>query len=166
VKNFNRLLVACLISGSCGAPQADLRIAAAPDPLPVEFVTPCAGVFAGNPCSASDYLQSKLTVSISGINDVGGRGTVSVVVADAANGRPLVPAGSVSGDAEVLLTPGATLTRSFEWKRTVPPGGQADRIPPPQLSFIISVRFTDTQGNSVSETTTIREALPRPWQIF
>ena len=42
----------------------------------------------------------------------------------------------------------------------------AERIPPPQLAFVISLQFTDTRGTRVFETMTVPEALPRNWQIF
>jgi hypothetical protein len=49
--------------------------------------------------------------------------------------------------------------------RPVPDSGPG-RILPPQLAFLITVRLTDGQGNQVSEAVTVREQLPRTWQIF
>jgi len=118
------------------------------------------------PCSATNYLHAKWTVSVSTMNDIGGRGTVEIRAIDAASGQPLPdPTGSVSGDLEVLLAPQATVTLPVEWTRPIPEGGPG-RIPPPQLAFLITVQLTDTNGNRVSETITVREMLPRTWQIF
>jgi len=156
----------CAFAGSCGPSRASVGLAVAPDPIPVELVHPCAGVFAMFPCSATNYLHARWTVSVSTMNDIGGRGTVEIRAVDAASGQPLPdPTGSVSGDLEVLLAPQATVTLPVEWTRPIPEGGPG-RIPPPQLAFLITVQLTDTNGNRVSETITVREMLPRTWQIF
>ena len=160
------LFGACIVAGSCGPPQASLRLAAAPQPLPVNLVRPCAGVFAMFPCSAANYLEAKWTLSVSSTNDVGGRAAIEVQVVDAATGQPLPdPRGSVSGQEEVVLAPSRTVTVPLEWKRLVSDAGPG-RIPPLQLAFVVSIQFTDTRGNRVFETVTVLEALPRPWQIF
>jgi hypothetical protein len=136
----------------------------APDPIPVELADPCAGKFGA--CSATEYLDSKWTVSVSAMNDVGGRGTLEVHVVDAASGQPLLdPAGSVSGDLQVLLGPRASVALPIEWRRPLVDTGAA-RLLPAQLAFVISVHLTDSMGNPVSETVTVPEKLPRPWQIF
>jgi hypothetical protein len=99
------------------------------------------------------------------MNDVGGRGTIEIRVVDAANGQPLPdPAGSVSGELEVLLGPHASVTLPIEWRRPLPEAGPG--MLPPQLAFLISVQLTDSTGNHVSEAVTVREKLPRTWQIF
>jgi hypothetical protein len=118
------------------------------------------------PCSATNYLYAKWTVTVSTMNDVGGRGTIEIRAIDAATGQPLSdPAGTVSGNLEVLLGPHATVAVPIEWRRLVPEGGPG-RVPPPQLAFVITVQLTDSTGHRVSEEVTVREVLPRPWQIF
>jgi hypothetical protein len=154
------------LAGSCGPSRASIGLVVVPDPIPVDFVDPCAGVFAMFPCSATDYLHAKWTVSVSTLNEIGGRGTLDVRVVDAASGAPLSDsADGISGDLEVLLGPRASVALPVEWRRPVPEGGPG-RIPPPQFAFLITAQLTDSMGNRVSETVTVRERLPRPWQIF
>jgi len=100
------------------------------------------------------------------LNEIGGRGTLDVRVVDAASGAPLSDsAGGISGVLEVLLGPRASVALPVEWRRPIPEGGPG-RIPPAQLAFLITAQLTDSMGNRVSETVTVREKLPRPWQIF
>lgn len=160
------LLGACVIGGSCTPSRASIRLAVAPHPIPVDLVMPCAGVFAIFPCSASDYLRSRWTVSVSTMNDTGVRGTIEIRVVDAATGAPLPdPAGSVSGELDVLLGPHASVALPVEWQRPIPEAGPG-RIVPPQLAFLITAQLTDSMGDRVSETVTVPERLPRTWQIF
>jgi hypothetical protein len=160
------LLSGCVLVGSCGPSRASIGLVVTPDPIPVDLVHPCAGVFAMFPCSATNYIHSKLTVTVSTTNDIGGRGTIEIRAVDAASGQPLPePAGSVSGEVQVLLGPHASVAMPVEWMRPVPDSGPG-RILPPQLAFLITVRLTDGQGNQVSEAVTVREQLPRTWQIF
>ena len=160
------LLAVCVLVGSCGRSRASIGLAVVPDSIPVDFVRPCAGVFAMFPCSATNYLYAKWTVTVSTMNDIGGRGTIEIRVIDVASGQPLSdPEGSVSGDLEVLLGPHASVALPVEWRRPIPEGGPG-RIPPPQLAFVITVQLTDSMGHRVSEAVTVREMLPRPWQIF
>jgi hypothetical protein len=117
-------------------------------------------------CSASNYLDAKMTVSVATMNEIGGRGTIEVRAIDAAGGGPLPePAGVVTGEVDVLLGPRASVALPIEWKRTVPEGGPG-RIPPSLLAFLVTVQFTDTEGNHMSETVTVRERQPRGWEIF
>ena len=58
------LLALCVLAGSCGPSRASIGLVVVPDPIPVDFVDPCAGVFAMFPCSATDYLHAKWTVSV------------------------------------------------------------------------------------------------------
>lgn len=160
------LLAVCVLAGSCGPSRASIGLAVTPDPIPVNLVDPCAGVFAMFPCSATIYLDARWTVSVSTMNGIGGRGTVEITVVDAASGAPLPdPVGNVSGQLEVLLGPYASVALPLEWRRPIPQAGPG-RIPPPQLAFLITVHLTDSTGNRVSEAVTVREQLPRPWQIF
>ena len=169
-RRFNRAflvgLAAAVVAASCGAPRATLGLDVTPKPLPVSLVMPCGGVFAGLPCSASDYVQAKWTAAVSSTNEIGGRGVIEVLVVDAATGLPIPePQGTVTGGGEFVLAPRATAAVPLEWKRTVPTSGPG-RIPPPQFAFIVTVRLTDTMGRGASESLTVREALPRNWQIF
>ena len=159
------LVAACFVAEACAGHGASVRLSATPEPLPVALVMPCGGVFAGNPCSASIYLQAKLTVSVTNSGDTAGRGTLALQVIDNATGQPLPgPAGTVSGEVEVALEAGATRTVPLEWKRNVP-DSDPGRIPPARLAFVITFQFTDSMGNRTLETVTLREALPRPWEI-
>jgi hypothetical protein len=156
----------CVLAPSCGSSRASIGLAVDPDPAPVDLAHPCAGVFAMFPCSATEYLYSRWTVSVSARNDIGGRGSINVRVVDAASGQPLPePQDIVLGGREVLLAPGASVSWPIEWRRPIPPAG-AGRIVPPQLAFVISVEVTDTTGHRVSDAVTVREKLPRAWQIF
>lgn len=160
------LLVAACVLASCGSSRASLGLAVSPDPVAVDLVHPCAGVFAMFPCSASNYLHAKMTVTVATMNAIGGRGTIEVRAIDAAGGGPLPePAGVVTGEVGVLLGPHASVALPIEWKRNVSDGGPG-RIPPSQLSFLVTVELTDVEGHHVSETATVREKLPRAWQIF
>jgi len=160
------LLAVCVLAGSCGPSRASIGLAVTPDPIPVNLVDPCAGVFAMFPCSATIYLDARWTVSVSTMNGIGGRGTVEITIVDAASGAPLPePVGNVSGELEVLLGSYASVSLPLEWRRPIPQDGPG-RIPPPQLAFLITVHLTDSTGNRVSDTVTVREQLPRPWQIF
>jgi len=160
------LLGLCVLAGACGQSRASIGLSVVPNSIPVVLVQPCAGVFAMFPCSATNYLDAKWTVTVSALNDMGGRGTIEIRAIDAASGQPLAdPAATVSGDPEVLLGPHGSVTLPVEWRRSIPVGGPG-RIPPPQLGFVITVQLTDNAGHRVSETVTARESLPRPWQVF
>ena len=106
------LLAVCVLAVSCRPSPASIGLAITPAPVPVSLVDPCAGVFAGNPCSATIYLDAKWAVSVSSTNGVGGRGDIEVLVVDAATAQPLPdPRGTVSGGAGVVLAPASTHRR-------------------------------------------------------
>lgn len=152
------LLPICILAGSCGQSRASIGLAVVPDPIPVNSVLPCAGVFAQFPCSATAYLDAKLTVTVSTMNDIGGRGTIEVRAVDGASGQTLRdPQGTVSGDLDVLLGPHSSVSRPVEWKRPIRDGL------PPQLAFVVTVQLTDSMGNHVLEEVTVREGTPRSW---
>lgn len=160
------LLAGCALAGSCGSSRASIGLAVLPDPVPVDLVDPCAGVFAMFPCSAASYIRSQLTVSVATLDEIGGRGAVEIHAVDAATGQPLpAPAGSLLGELDVVLGPHASTAVPLEWKRPIPDAGPG-RIPPAQLAFVATVQWTDNRGKHVSETVTVLERLPRTWQLF
>src|ERR1051325_5959638 len=97
------------LAGSCGSSRPSIGLAVVPDPVPVDLVMPCAGVFAMFPCSAANYIHSNVTVSVATLGEAGGRGTLEIHAVDAATGQPLpAPAATVSGELEIVLQPHAS----------------------------------------------------------
>ncbi len=115
------------------------------------------------PCSRED-LGARFTVSVS-TNEVGGQGGIRVLVVDAASREPLPGQASGSLETEVILGPNESVVKDITWVWPVPRSGPS-RIPPPRLAFLVTVRVSDTMGNSVVETVSVPESLPRSWQVF
>jgi hypothetical protein len=166
IQRLALVLPAILLASACDR-GSTIGLGVSPDPIPVDLVVPCARPFALS-CSAPSYLAARWTVTVANLNDVVANGTLEVRVVDAATGATLSRQGTLSGEFDVRLGSQASITLPVEWKWPLLSlqAPATERIPPAQLAFVITVRSIDGTGARHSETVTIRERLPRDWEVF
>jgi hypothetical protein len=147
----------CLAAASCGPSHAALHVSVSPDPVTLDVDIPCAGVFASFPCAIPDRLLASWTLSVSTSNSVGGRGTISVVVVDAATGTPLAnQQGTVSGEMTFVLgsNESVAITQKLSWPI------QGDFTHAGTFALVFTIQLTDTMGEPITETLTVPGKFP------